>query len=129
MRRRGQMKYRMPMLALVALLGAAFALAFAGCADQADVTSETVEELDEAGEEVFMEPGEEPGELIEPGIDAEEMTTDTPAHVREDQEDPQGPTEPGVESDELDPIETGPTGGGVDVEEMTDDTPPHTEDN
>jgi hypothetical protein len=114
MRRRGQMKYRMPMLALVALLGAAFALAFAGCADQADVTSETVEE---------------PGELIEPGIDAEEMTTDTPAHVREDQEDPQGPTEPGVESDELDPIETGPTGGGVDVEEMTDDTPPHTEDN
>jgi len=125
------MQTKVPMLALVALLGAAFALTFVGCAEQPEVTSETVEELDEAGEEVLMQPDEEPGELVEPGVDVEEMTTDTPPHVREGEmeEEPQGPTEPGMESDELDPIETGPTGGGVEVEEMTDDTPPHTEGN
>ncbi len=59
------------------------------------------------------------------------MSEDEPAHVQpeEMEEEPQGPTEPGVESDELDPIETGPEGGGVEVEEIEDDTPPHAEKN
>jgi hypothetical protein len=120
------MKYSLPVVAVMALLGAAFAMTLVGCAEQPDVTSETVEEMDEAAEEVYVEPGEEPGELVEPGVDAEQMTEDEPAHVQpeEMEEEPQGPTEAGVESDEIDPIEEGPDAGGVDVEEMTTDTPP-----
>jgi hypothetical protein len=120
------MKWNGRTFAVIALLAAAGMLVIAGCAEQPDVTSETVEELDEAAEEEFMQEQEEPGELVEPGVDAEEMTTDTPPHVREDEaeEEPQGPTEPGLESDEIDPIEEGPDAGGVDVEEMTTDTPP-----
>lgn len=120
------MKWNVPMIAVLALLGAAVVLTVVGCAEQPEVTSETVEELDEAAEEELMQKQEEPGELVEPGVDVEEMTDDTPPHVEEGEmdEEPQGPTEPGVESDELDPIETGPQGGGVDVEEMTTDTPP-----
>ncbi len=124
------MKKRKPLIiALMALLGSAFALTIVGCAEQPDVTSETVEEADEALEEETVEPVEEPGERVEPGVDVEQMPTDEPAHVQpeEMEEEPQGPTEPGVESDELDPIETGPEGGGVDVEEMTEDQPPHAE--
>jgi len=123
------MKLSGRVFAVAALLGAAIALAIAGCAEQPDVTSETVEEMDEAAEEVYVEPGTEPGERVEPGVDVEEMTTDTPPQVRGDEpNEPQGPTEPGVESDELDPIETGPQGGGVEVDEMLTDEPPHTDD-
>lgn len=122
------MKRSLPIIAILALFVGVVAFTVAGCTQQPEVTSQTAEEADKAAEEEFLEPGEEPGELIEPGVNAEEMTEDQPPTPEEEaQEEPQGPTEPGVESDELDPIETGPPQGGMDVEEIPDDTPPHAE--
>lgn len=106
------MQTKVPMLALVALLGAAFALTLVGCAEEPDeVTGEMIDEVPEAAEEVYTDEPEDPGMEETSGVEVEEMVDPTPPHTEEGE------------------AETGPTDGGVEVEEMTDDTPPHTEGN
>lgn len=80
-------KWNMPMLILMAVLGAAVAISVIGCAeDPEEVTGETIEQVPEAAEEVLTDEPEEPGQEEAPGVDVEEMTTDTPPQVREDEE-------------------------------------------
>lgn len=75
--------WNVPLLIVLATLGALVAVTLTSCAEQPEVTSETVEEMDEAAEETYLEPGEEPGQEVAPGVDVEQMTEETPPAVEE----------------------------------------------
>lgn len=79
------MKRTMFVLALIAVVTVAMTVTLAGCADEPDVTTETVDEIPEAAEDVYTEEPEEPGDEQAPGLDVEEMETDVPPPVREDE--------------------------------------------
>lgn len=81
------MKWNVPMLALVTMLGAVTALALVGCAEQPEVTTETIEQVPEAAEEVYTDEPETPGTDEVPGVAVEEMTDETPPHVEEQGEE------------------------------------------
>ncbi|MFP4250005.1 MAG: hypothetical protein ACOCX2_12870 [Armatimonadota bacterium] len=98
------MKMRATTFVLLALLGAAFAVGIVGCAEEPDVTTETVDEIPEAAEEVYTDEPEDPGQEETSGVDAEEMTTDTPPPVRDDEGEETGDE---AETDE-NAVETAP---------------------
>ncbi|MFO8082434.1 MAG: hypothetical protein R6V07_19315 [Armatimonadota bacterium] len=82
------MKIRATTFVLLALLGAAAVMVMAGCpAEPDDVTGEMIDEVPEAAEEVYTDEPEDPGQEETSGVDVEEMTTDTPPPVRDDEGD------------------------------------------
>lgn len=77
-------KWNMPMLLLMAVLGAAVAITVIGCAEEPDdVTGEMIEQVPEAAEEVLTDEPEEPGQEETSGVEVEEMVEPTPPHVEE----------------------------------------------
>ncbi len=68
-------------------LGLLVVAATTGCPgkEPADVTTQTVEELPEAGEEVLTNEPEQPGDVAAPApVETEEMVDETPPHVEDD---------------------------------------------
>ncbi|MGI5819725.1 MAG: hypothetical protein ACOX9R_16705 [Armatimonadota bacterium] len=94
------MKWKVPMLMVLAVLGLAVALAVVGCSEQQEeVTGEMIEQLPEAAEEVFTGAPEEPGLEETPGLEVEEMVDDTPPHVPEEAEVEDAEPAPAPEAD------------------------------
>jgi hypothetical protein len=100
-----EMKMHVSTFVLLALLGAAAVMVMAGCpAEPDDVTGEMIDEVPDAAEEVYTDEPEDPGQEETSGVDAEEMTTDTPPPVRDDEGEETGDE---AETDE-NAVETAP---------------------
>lgn len=82
------MKWNVPMLILMVMLGALVAFTLIGCTEQQEeVTGEMIDYIPEAAEEVYTDEPETPGVEETPGLEVEEMIDDTPPHVEEPVED------------------------------------------